>query len=174
MRYRRIISTMLFLAVCCLLFSSGFLLGRRTAGGTYRILTEHDNISHKVKAGLKGDGSKEEDPKTISSHAISDVKDLEGPNDVGFADIIKKADSARPTDSELTDISVNINTCDVDQLTLLPSIGETRAKSIIKYRDENGPFRSVADIMQVSGIGESIYDKIKPYIYVDIYDTTRK
>ena len=46
----------------------------------------------------------------------------------------------------------------------LPGIGESKADNIIKYREENGKFKTLEDIMNVSGIGESAYSKIKEYI----------
>lgn len=60
---------------------------------------------------------------------------------------------------------ININTASLEQLTTLPGIGESKAKSIIEYR-ENTPFTTIEDIMNVSGIGESAYSKIKDYITV--------
>ena len=47
----------------------------------------------------------------------------------------------------------------------LPGIGEVTAKAIIDYREEN-PFKSIEDIKNVSGIGDSKYDRIKDYICV--------
>lgn len=61
---------------------------------------------------------------------------------------------------------VNINTADISLLCTLPGIGETRAKSIIAYREENGSFGAIEDVMQVSGIKESCFQKIKDLIRV--------
>ncbi|HSH70971.1 MAG TPA: helix-hairpin-helix domain-containing protein [Deferrisomatales bacterium] len=49
---------------------------------------------------------------------------------------------------------VNINTATAAQLTALPGVGETIAQAIVEYRDNNGAFRSVEDLLQVKGIGE--------------------
>lgn len=62
---------------------------------------------------------------------------------------------------------VNINTADKDLLCSLPGIGETRAESIITYRQQNGLFASIEDIMMVSGIKESSFQKIKELITVN-------
>lgn len=59
---------------------------------------------------------------------------------------------------------ININTADIELLTSLPGIGEAKAKSIIKYRDEVGKFELIEDLMEVSGIGESVYSKVKDFI----------
>ncbi len=62
---------------------------------------------------------------------------------------------------------VNINTADKELLCTLPGIGDTRAESIIAYRQQNGRFSSIEDIMQVSGIKESSFQKIKEHITVN-------
>lgn len=62
---------------------------------------------------------------------------------------------------------VNINTADISQLTTLSGIGETRAKAIIAYREENGDFKSKEDIKNVSGIGKSTYSNIEKMITVN-------
>lgn len=59
---------------------------------------------------------------------------------------------------------IDINTASVGELMELPGIGETRANAIIQYREENGPFRTTADIMQVKGIGEDTYMNMADYI----------
>ena len=61
---------------------------------------------------------------------------------------------------------ININTAGTEELILLPSIGEGRAEDIIKYREENGDFSRIEDIMQVSGIGEKTFEEIKEQITV--------
>lgn len=55
---------------------------------------------------------------------------------------------------------VNINTADEALLCTLPGIGSSRAQDIISYRESNGPFESKEDIMKVSGIKDSAYQKI--------------
>lgn len=63
-------------------------------------------------------------------------------------------------------IKVNINTANLDKLQTLPGIGEAMAKRIIEYRTENGKFQSIEDIKNVSGIGDSKFEKIKEYIVI--------
>lgn len=70
--------------------------------------------------------------------------------------------SRPPTDAE----RVNINTASLDELCTIPGIGETRANAIIAYREANGGFLSIADIMLVEGIGEGIYESISEYITI--------
>ncbi|KOR88343.1 helix-hairpin-helix domain-containing protein [Paenibacillus solani] len=59
---------------------------------------------------------------------------------------------------------INVNTADAAALMDLPGIGEAKAKAIIDYRNQFGPFRSKADLMNVKGIGPKILEKMKPYV----------
>jgi competence protein ComEA len=49
---------------------------------------------------------------------------------------------------------VNVNTADVEALSSLKGIGQSRAEAIVAYREANGPFRSLHELTQVRGIGE--------------------
>lgn len=64
------------------------------------------------------------------------------------------------------DNRININTADEAQLITLTRIGATRAQAIIAYREENGPFAAIEDIMNVQGIKEGTFAKIKDEIVV--------
>lgn len=59
---------------------------------------------------------------------------------------------------------VNINTATKEMLQTIKGIGESKAESIIKYREKNGKFKKIEDIKNVAGIGDSLYEKIKIYI----------
>ena len=61
---------------------------------------------------------------------------------------------------------VNINTATLDELDKLPGIGPTTAQKIIDYRNENGSFVQIEDIVNVSGIGSATYENIKDLITV--------
>jgi competence protein ComEA len=56
--------------------------------------------------------------------------------------------------AEATELRVNVNTADVEQLTQLKGVGEATAQAIIDFRKENGSFKTVEDLLQVKGIGE--------------------
>ena len=60
---------------------------------------------------------------------------------------------------------ININTATKEELMTIPNIGESKADKIIEYRNKN-KFEKIEDILNVSGIGESIFEKIKTYITV--------
>lgn len=62
------------------------------------------------------------------------------------------------------DGKININKASKEELMTLPGVGASRAESIIQYREEHGAFRQIEDIMQVSGIKEGLFEKIKDRI----------
>ena len=74
-----------------------------------------------------------------------------------------------PLDDELTTqkVTININTANTADFTFLPGIGEAKAKKIIDYRNSHGPFKTIEEIKNVNGIGESTFENIKPYITVE-------
>ncbi len=61
---------------------------------------------------------------------------------------------------------VNINTADAAQLDTLPGIGSSLAQRIIQYRETNGPFNSIEDLKDVSGIGDKNFENLKDRITV--------
>ena len=61
---------------------------------------------------------------------------------------------------------VNLNTATQAQLETLPGIGAAAAKRIIEYRDKNGKFTKIEQLMNVKGIGEKSFLKLKPMITI--------
>ena len=59
---------------------------------------------------------------------------------------------------------IDINTATAEELKLLPGIGDALAKAIVSYREENGAFESLEQLMDVSGIGESRFAAVKDKI----------
>lgn len=74
--------------------------------------------------------------------------------------------SKENTKEETNSKKVNINTATLEELQSLDGIGESKAKSIIKYREEHGVFVKIEDLLNVSGIGESLYESIKENITI--------
>lgn len=70
------------------------------------------------------------------------------------------------TDNIEIDAKISINTADINLLMSLPGVGESKAKSIIEYRETKGLFTKIEDIMNVSGIGEKLFEDIKDYITI--------
>jgi competence protein ComEA len=63
---------------------------------------------------------------------------------------------------------ININTATVNELVELKRVGPNYAEKIVKYREDNGPFKKAEDIMQVPGIGQKTWEMNKDRIVVDL------
>lgn len=61
---------------------------------------------------------------------------------------------------------ININSADQSELDKIPGVGESTAKKILEYRKENGNFKSIEDIKNVSGIGDKKFESMKDYISI--------
>lgn len=70
-------------------------------------------------------------------------------------------------ESKTGDGKVNINTASEEELLTLPGIGLSKAEDIISWRETNGPFDCVEDIMNIRGIKEGVFSKIEDRIKVD-------
>ncbi len=84
-------------------------------------------------------------------------------------EIISKAEKEEYLDSAaetLSNLQVNINTAGTEELMTLPGIGQVRAAAIIEYREREGEFEKIEDIMNVKGIGTGIFSKINSLICV--------
>src|SRR3989344_5841203 len=66
------------------------------------------------------------------------------------------------------DHAVSINSADKAALTTLTGIGEVKAQAIIDYRNANGPFANIEDVMNVSGIGPATFNSIKDHITIAV------
>lgn len=60
--------------------------------------------------------------------------------------------------------AVNVNTATSEQLQLLPGVGPALAERIIEFREANGPFKKVDELVAVRGIGDKSLAKLRPYV----------
>ena len=79
---------------------------------------------------------------------------------------IKNEEKESKKDQQEESILININTATKEELLTITGIGESKAESIISYREENGEFKEIEDIKNVTGIGDSLFEKIKEFITV--------
>ena len=94
---------------------------------------------------------------------MSIIKTEEKPVE-NVVDVTPKDNNVDNNNTEST--LININTATEAELMSLTGIGESKAKAIISYRQENGNFATIEDIKNVTGIGDSIFEKIKNDITV--------
>ena len=69
---------------------------------------------------------------------------------------------------------VNVNTATADELTLLPGIGETKARAIVDHRQANGAYHDVDDLLEVKGIGEAALERIRGRVVLQGATTLRE
>ena len=119
------------------------------------------------RAGVLADGQQlyiltqeEMEQQGLSQAEMANAADGDSVGNVGAGG------SAETVSSGQQDNKVNINTADEAGLTTLTGIGATRAQAIIAYREENGPFAAIEEIMNVQGIKEGTFAKIKDEIVV--------
>ena len=87
--------------------------------------------------------------------------------DVQLSGKITEATPA-PSDGRIENARLNINAAAVEEISALPGIGPVLAQRIVDYRKQNGAFRSVSELTNVSGIGEKKLEAIKQYIFIGV------
>jgi competence protein ComEA len=92
-------------------------------------------------------------------------KDGSAPSADSAAPAVELPGATAPPAANTGDL-ININTATLEELMKLPDIGKVTAQKIIDYRDQNGPFAMIEDVMNVSGIGPATFEKIKDLITV--------
>ena len=104
----------------------------------------------------------ESSPKTITQYI---EKECSCPDTINEACIKPKEEKEEKTSKEQSkNNKISINTGSLEELETLPGIGESKAQAIIKYREENGSFKTLEEITNIKGIGTSIFEKFKDYI----------
>ena len=130
------------LTVLLLSLALGFYIGRDTAQGTVVIETAK--------------------PEAVS--ALDSIVPAE-PQTNPQADSVAE-ESAVPEELPEPEYPLDINTATVDDLDDLPKIGPVLAQRIVDYRTANGDFQFIEELMNVEGIGEVIFEKIKEFVEV--------
>lgn len=92
--------------------------------------------------------------------AVNQAKEVSDGQQIYIPSILEKEDNVSGQGT------VDINRASQEQLCTIPGIGVSRAKQIIEYREKNGFFEKIEDIMKISGIKEGMFEKIAPYITV--------
>ena len=156
--------------------------GEVTNPGVYE-LTETNNVNDAINmaGGLtqKSDTSninlskKLSDEMVIIVYSKDEIKKMKEDSKItcppcNNACIDKKDEKSKliESDTKQENVKININTATKEELLLLNGIGESKAEAIIEYRNKNGQFLNIEEIKNVSGIGESAYEKIKDQITI--------
>jgi competence protein ComEA len=145
-----------------------FLIFVFIAGLSYKVYKiDHDKVDYK-----NFDYSTQEEvfrtineaDKTRITDSIKD-KDIDSKEEVldfntGYTD--KKADKKLPGEK-----SINLNTAGINDLVILPGIGEKTARKIIDLRNKKGGFKNLNELLEVKGIGKARFSNIEKFLYID-------
>lgn len=155
MEYRRMIRTaevllLVALSLClsgCSVTLGGFSLGK------------HEELEFSCREELPG-----EEAALLEAAQEPDLKESSVPQEPETA--LEEPKTGALGSGAAVDGRVDINTAGPEELMTLNGVGETRAKAIVEYRTQNGPFTKAEDIMLVPGIKEGVYSKIQDQIIV--------
>ena len=105
-------------------------------------------------------------PNRVQSTPVPDVVLMQTVESVSAESVASSAEATSPETPSDASGRVNINTANRAELETLPGVGESTAQKIVSYREDNGPFAAIEEIMNVSGIGEGKFEQMKDLIYV--------
>jgi competence protein ComEA len=131
------------------------------AGG----LLAEANVDALNLAQLLEDGEQLAIPYKAGSEPVDGGDALRLPSADGDTSVNPPSPDGTSNDNQNVEL-VNINTASLEELIALPSIGPTTAQKIVDYRTANGPFSTIEDIMNVSGIGPATFEDIRDLITV--------
>ncbi|TCK98412.1 competence protein ComEA [Natranaerovirga hydrolytica] len=139
------------------LFNYVFVSGAIKNPGVYEV---EDNT--RVFTVIKLAGGLEED---ADINAVNQAEPVMDGQHIYFP-TVKEVEEGYSVEASQSNFLININTATLEQLATLPSIGEVKARSIIDYRTSQGKFQSTEEIMNIDGIKDGIYNRIKEFITI--------
>ena len=133
------------------------------------IISSSQLIMVEIKGAVKYPGVYEVEQGTIIKDVVSLAGGVLDSANLASISMVTKIENNQliviPTINEVS-TKININSASSGELTSIKGIGVSKAEAIIKYRNEVGLFTSIEDIKKVSGISESLFEKIKTFITV--------
>lgn len=82
-------------------------------------------------------------------------------------DSVRESKIVRSKEKDVSSGKINLNTAEFSDFLRLPGIGKVKARAILDYREKNGGFKSVEEIMKVPGIGKKTFERIRDMIFVE-------
>lgn len=126
---------------------------------------KENDIKHEIRVAENSVSSEFYTTVTTSEHDVDTTSVTETSSETTSEAETTSLTTSAPGESEK--IYININTAEADELIKLKGIGPALSKAIIDYRQQNGNFNNIEEIMLVSGIGEGIFEDIREYIFVE-------
>jgi competence protein ComEA len=85
---------------------------------------------------------------------------------LGFGAVAAAPEGAKAPAASAKSGAVDLNSASEEQLQEVPGIGPALAKKIVDFRKENGPFKTVEDLLKVRGVGEKSLERLRPHLTV--------
>lgn len=101
--------------------------------------------------------------KDASLYAVNQAEKIEDGQQIYVPSFQEQEDSSS---GNVKDGRIDINLATLEELMTLPGIGQSKAESIIQYREENGKFKKPEDLMKIEGIKSGVFNKIKDKIVI--------
>jgi comEA protein len=135
-------------------FSAGFGVNVKLFSVDYAFFTHNDlGLTHQFSFSIHLEKKRPAEPETPP--VAERARKIEPP-------AVSPADSAKQAIAQ----KININTATMEELKMLPGVGEKLALAIIEFRTQNGPFQQLDDILKVPGIGKKKLEQIKDQIVI--------
>ena len=142
------------------------MLSKRYGGVRQDADTDEINLAYPLEDGMKIYIPTKQEIEEQKKNKINEDAFLQSDLTENYITSSSGVKTEKQNESNKQESKVNINTATQTQLETLPGIGPSTAAKIIDYRKEKGKFTQIEDIKEVSGIGESKFEKIKEYITV--------
>ena len=141
-----------------------FICGAVKHPGVYRF---SESVRICVVIASAGGLTKKADTNAVNqARFVQDGEQIEIPRRSKTAKDQPRAESDAQTASATSSDKISLNKATKEQLLSLPGIGESKANAIVAYRTEHGSFQKIEDIMNISGIKNGVFDKIKNKITI--------
>lgn len=135
------------------------------AGKAAPVATEKAKVTPKVSSNEPSSSS-----KVTSTPSTSTGTNMQTPPSSGLPSTFAASPGpppiTTPSSNEAKKGLLDLNTATLEQLDKLPGIGESKAKAILEYRMKKGRFKRVEELMDVKGIGEKMFEKLKGLLYI--------
>lgn len=147
-----------FVALALICFLAGVFVGRNSVRISDSVVFEIEKVAPS-ETEVTVEKEKDDEARLVKDSGESEMPDMLSESTMNELPMETVGEQA-------ADGLMDINTATAEELQMLPGIGEALSQRIIDYREENGPFESVEEIMLVSGIGETKFEAIRSMITV--------